>query len=300
MCPWAEFALEVLSLYAPPLRRIATYRKMSQVLGEFGAICPRTGALTPGAIASWITSHPDRRPETTTALLRTLRAACTYGLAVGLIERSPFAFRSPTRWVDWDVPELPPPVHTGAEIARVLALADTEAADGCWRAERLRALAYCLAYTGARKREVLGLRNEDVDLAVGVITIRTNRRRGLKTRASQARLPIAPELHRVLDHWTPLAGCEWLFPGVRLTGPWLDGPPGEKAIDQVKALGIRAGVAGLTIASFRHTFASLSEGWGLSELELQRVLRHTNRHTQTYYRHPLPAVLRDAAAKVKY
>lgn len=298
--PWPEFARAVLALYCPPLRRIATYRKMRQVLEEFGAICPMAGDLTPAMIARWIVGHPERRPETTAALLRTLRAACSYGLLSGAMPSTPFAFRTPNRWVDWDVPDLPPPVHTGEEIARVLARADTDALAGCWRAERLRALVYTLAYTGARKREVLGLRIEDVDLTVGAILIRTNRRRGLKTRASASTLPVAPELHRVLEHWMPLAQSEWLFPGVRHAGPWLEGPVGSKAIHQVEALGIRAGVEGLTIASFRHTFASLSESWGLSELELQRVLRHSNRRTQTYYRHPLPEVLRAAAEKVRY
>jgi integrase len=297
---WSDFSADVLTLYLPPIRRLATYRKMTQVLGEFGPLCPTTADLTPAAIARWLQLHPERRPETTLALLRTLAAACTYGVLISAIDANPFVWRKPTAWVDWDVPELEPPVHSSAEMARVLALASQEVSGGAWKAARLEAVVFTLAYTGARKREVLGLAVADVDLAGGSVAIRTNRRRGLKTRSSAAHLPIPAELGKVLAAWIPLTGCEWLFPGARLEGPWLEGPPGHKAIDQVKALGQRAGIEGLTIASFRHTFASLSESWGIGETALQRILRHTNPRTQKFYRHELPEVLREAGAKVHF
>ena len=250
---------------------------------------------------------PRRRPETVAALLRCLRAACSFGTSWGYLAADPFDFRPPAAWVDWDVPELEPPVHSSAEIARVLALADREARegpweahDGPWKAERLRALVHAYAFTGARKREVLGLAVADVDIAGGTIAIRTNRRRGLKTRGSAATLPIPGPLAAVLAEWIPRSGCEWLFPGATRIGPWLEGPVGGKAIDRIEALGIRAGVPGLTIASFRHTFASLAESWHVSELALQRQLRHSRALTQRAYRHELPEVLRDLAGRVTY
>ena len=282
------------------MRRIATQRKMEHVLAEFGAICRRPEDLTPSSVAAWIATHPQRRPATVESYLRSLRAACTYALGAGCLERSPFDFRSPARWVDWDVPELPPPVHQAGEIARVLALADQEALAGGWRAARLRAVIYAFAFTGARRRELLGLAVADVDLPGAMISIATNGRRSLKTRASAAQIPIAAPLAEVLATWLAVCGSAWLFPGVRRCGPWLEGPVGEKALDQVKALGLRAGVPGLTIASFRHTFASLAEGWGIGELALQRQLRHTRIRTQIAYRHPLPEVLRDVAAKIHF
>jgi len=297
---WGQFASEVLALYEPPMRRIATKRKMEHVLAEFGVICRCPADLTPSSVAAWIAAHPRRRPATVESYLRSLRAACTYALGAGRLERSPFDFRSPARWVDWDVPELPPPVHQAEEIARVLALADQEAPEGDWRAARLRAVVYAFAFTGARRRELLALAVADVDLDHGVIDIRPNGRRSLKTRSSAARIPIAAPLAAVLAAWLPICGSSWVFPGVRRRGPWLEGPVGAKALDEVKALGLRAGVPGLTLQSFRHTFASLSEGWGIGELALQRVLRHSNLRTQRAYRHELPAVLRDTAAKVHF
>jgi integrase len=300
MIAWNQFTTEVLALYTPPIRRIATFRKMRQALEEFSAVCPTTADLGPATIARWVVLHQSRRPESNLSLLRTLRAACTYGMLCHYLEANPFDWRSPTAWIDWDVEELPPPVHSGEEVDRVLTVADAEAQAGCWRAARLRAVVYAFAFTGARRRELLGLAVADVDLVAGTITIRTNRRRGLKTRKSAARLPIAAELGNVLAEWIPLTGSEWLFPGVRRKAPWLEGPHGDKALDQVKALGLRAGVPGLTIQSFRHTFASLSEGWGIGELALQRILRHTRIRTQRAYRHELPAVLREAAAKIHF
>jgi len=299
-CNWKSFSREVLALYAVPLRRPATARKMRQVLAEFGELCQSPSDLSPLAIAGWIASHLGRRPETVCTLLRSLRAACTYGESRGLIASNPFHFRGPAAWIDWDVPELPPPVHSAEEISRVLELADREAQAGAWKACRLRAIVYTFAFTGARKREVLALAVADIDLDAGVIRIRTNRRRGLKTRKSAAALPIPPLLRDVLEAWIPCTKSEWLFPGAWRLGPWLEGPPGEKPLDQVELLGIRAGVPGLTISSFRHTFASLAEGWSIGELALQRQLRHTRLRTQLAYRHPLPEVLRGVAAKVSY
>jgi integrase len=297
---FASFAGEVLGLYAPPVRRIATYRKMAQVLEEFAPYCNRLADLKPETIARWVRDHADRRPASLDSHLRSLRAACNYAVGAGYLKVSPFAFRSPRRWVDWDVPELPPPVHGGEDIARVLELADVEAAGGSWHACRLRAVVYTAAYTGARRREILGLAVADVHLDRGLLSIRTNGRRCLKTRGSAAQIPAAQPLADVLGEWVPQCGSTWLFPGVRKVGPWLEGSKGYKALDQLKALGERAGVKGLTFQSFRHSFASLSEGWGIGELALQRVLRHTSLRTQRDYRHELPEVLKDVASKVHF
>jgi integrase len=297
---FAAFTLDVLALYGAPMRRKATRAKMQQVLEEFGRLCRRPSDLTPSAIAAWIAAHPGRRPSTVAALLTSLRAACRYGAKWGYLERNPFEFRAPREWVDWDAEELPPPVHAPAAMARVLSLADLEALGGPWQAARLRALVYTASYTGARKRELLGLPVADVDLEAGLIRITTNARRGLKTRASRACLPIPGPLAAVLSEWLPICGSAWVFPGARRSAPWLEGSAGGKALDQLKALGIRAGVPGMTFQSCRHTFASLAETWGFSELALQRQLRHSSPFTQRGYRHELPELLRAAGERVSY
>jgi integrase len=133
-----------------------------------------------------------------------------------------------------------------------------------------------------------------------LLSIRPNGRRGLKTRIAAAQIPVAEPLADVLGEWLPQCGSTWLFPGVRRKGPWLEGSVGEKPLDQLVALGLRAGVPGLTFQSFRHTLASLAESWGLGELELQRLLRHSSPRIQRLYRHPLPELLRGTAAKMHF
>jgi len=297
---WAAFADDVLALYAPPIRRKATWRKLEHVLREFQPLCRYSEDLTPSVVAAWIAAHPGRRPATVDSFLRSLRAACNYGMSAGYLRESPFAFRSPRHWVDWSVEPLPPAVHTAEEIARVLARADFEAQAGRWRNLRLRAVIYTAAFTGARKREILAACVADLQLDQGLMTIRPNARRPLKTPSSAAQIPLAPPLVAVLEGWVAICGSPWLFPGIRRQGPWLEGPAGAKALDQVKGLGLRAGVRGLTFQSFRHSLASLSEGWGIGELALQRLLRHSSPRTQEYYRHAIPAVLRDVAARIHF
>jgi hypothetical protein len=92
--PWRDFAAEVLSLYAPPIRRPGTYRKTAQVLRELGSLCRRSDDLGPPKIAAWLQRYPDRAATTRLALLRTLRPVCTYGAAAGYLA-DPFLFRKP-------------------------------------------------------------------------------------------------------------------------------------------------------------------------------------------------------------
>jgi integrase len=108
---------------------------------------------------------------------------------------------------------------------------------------------------------------------------------------------------RALQWWMAMTegdGCEFLFPHSYRTGPWFSGRPGHRPLDEVKSLGERAGVDGLTILAFRHTVATLAEGWGISELMLQRLLRHARRATQRSYRHADLNQMHAAAGLIQY
>jgi integrase len=300
--PFSDFMDEVLRLYRPPMRRPATYHKTRQVLGEFRKLCATTADLTPLAVADWLADGPVRAAATSESLLRHLQAACAYGVTKSYLV-SPFDFRSISQWLPADELEEAEDfrAHRSAdEIRQVLAQADLEAQGGSWEALRLRAAIYSWAYTGAGKLEVLGLRHRDVDLGTRVITIRTHPRRRLKTGPRAARLPIAWPLAEVLAGWLPHAPGEWIFPHKRFSGPWFWGRPGHKPLDQVKALGRRAGVDKLTILAFRHTVGTLSEDWGIGELMLQRILRHSTRKTQRHYRHEDVELLHRAAERIHY
>ena len=178
-----------------------------------------------------------------------------------------------------------PKNRTGAEILAVLNRADQEARDGSWKALRLRAAVYCFAYTGARRNEILGAQRADVDLERRVLSITSNERRPLKTSASEAELPMTRQLTDVMTDWIACCDSSWLFPHRFRYGPWLYGPNGAKALDQVRGLGERAGVPRLTILAFRHTFGTLAGRWGFGQLLLQSWLRHALLQTQESYRH---------------
>ena len=306
---FSDFAAAVLNLYRPPIRRISTFRKMEQALEEFAILCPSTADIGPCAIAAWIAAHPSRAPLTGFTLLRTFRSACRAGIALGMLALGPFGFRGPRAW--WPAGALASPLrdrwHPAGEISGALALADLEALQppssapgACWRARRLRAVFYTAAFTGARAREVLGLRTDDIDLPGGIIHVRPNARRPLKTAASRAALPIPSELGLVLAGWLPSTPGDWFFPGATGRGPWMGGPCGYRPVDQLRRLGDRAGVPGLTFQSLRHSYATPAEGWGIGELALRRLLRHSRASTQLHYRHEDLAAMRAAADKVHF
>ena len=148
---------------------------------------------------------------------------------------------------------------------------------------------------------MLGLQRADLDLGGAMIWIRPNARRPLKTARSQDVVPIAAELGAVLASWVPQieAGCPWLFPGWHGTGPWLGGMARYRPVDQLGQLGRRAGVEGLTFQSLRHSWATLAEDWGLSELVVLRILRHSP-EVGRRYRHRDVEVLHRAASKIRF
>lgn len=303
-CPvaWSQFQSEVLALYQEPHRRSGTLAKMSQVMREVGAICPTTAELDPVSIARWLAAHPGRAAWTRRTLLSALRAACAWMHWKGY-GPNPFGFRSLSGWIPADELQEAASLarhRTEAEIRSVLDQADAEASGGDWNALRLRAAVYCWAYTGAGSSEILGLRVIDVDLPGRMISVRSHPGRRLKTGARAARLPIAEPLAVVLEAWLSLAASEWLLPGATRRNYWHGGAPGYRPVDRVRQLGERAGVPGLTILAFRHSFGTLAEGWGIGELMLQRLLRHSRPTTQRAYRHHDSELLRKAIDKVKF
>ena len=304
--PFARFTAEVLSLYEPPIRAKGTYRQMSQVLREFAEL-PSVRTVTdlrPPAVAAWIADHPDRTPARTASLMRSLSSAVSYAMSERYLKSSPFAFRRVNQWVrdQCQVSDRPQPSrHQSAEsIQRLLSTLDTEASCGTWKAGRLQALVYLLAFTGLRKGEALHLHVADVDLSGCTIVIQPRRTFRPKTRRSAARIPIAEPLADVLALWLPRTGCRWVFPGVECRGPWLSGCPGYKPLDEIRAAGERAGIDGLTIAGFRKTIGTLAKTWGLGQLEVKALLRHSNTETQRWYDEEQVETLRPAVAQIRF
>lgn len=294
---------EYLELCEYPLRARATYRVTRQVLDEFAGVGVRsTSDLTPAAIARWIQSRPERSAARANCLLRTLSPAVAYGVDRGYIANNPFAFRKPGRWVRADVGATARPrrSRTPEEIGRVLDRADLEAADGSWVAGRLQALVYLFAFTGIRKMEALTLTVADINLEKGLLTISPKADWRPKTLRSAAVLPIPKPLVDVLRRWISRTGCRWLFPGAKMRGPWTGGMPGANALDQVRMLGERAGVEGLSLLGFRKTIGTAGKAMGVSQLEMKGLLRHSNIDTQRFYDEESPESLRSAVEKIEY
>lgn len=282
-----RLATEVRALYEPPHRRKATFLKMDQALREFGTLSGvrKTTDITPVLIIRWLNGHQDRKPISNASLLSSFKAACNYAKKQGYLRVTPWEIRR-----DWiEVPEDDPDEptirhHPIADIARVLNLAADEASGGGWNEARLHALVNTYAFTGLRKMEALGLKIADIDMQARIIRIRSRRKRTLKTKASAQPVGIADDLVPVLETWLRRCGSDWVFPNKLGTNHWSGGKPGKKPLDEIKALGSRAGVPGLTILSFRHSIATHAARWGLGPLALKELLRHTFVTTQDHYR----------------
>lgn len=315
--PFDEFRRRILALYEPPLRSPASFGKMRYMLGQLEALGIETTAqLTTDTVARFVASRPSRQStHTTHGWLAVLRVACNIAAAEGWVDCSPFAVRK--NWIRRTRPKGKRH-HSREEIARVLALAarDVRRKTGFarWRAYRLYALIATVAYTGIRKREALFLRSEDIDFPTGMIRLIPRVGNQLKTDAAAQPVPMPPPLVQILRGWLaelarPMVAPEpqppgkrdprckpelatgrpvdlaWVFPNAWRTGPWVGGSRDYRPLDRFKMLGKRAGVAGFTFQSLRHSFATHCEGWGLSPAMIQRLLRHTTTRTQDHYRH---------------
>ncbi|SIO60098.1 Phage integrase family protein [Singulisphaera sp. GP187] len=306
---YSRFAAEVIEVYE--LKEPATLCKMRQALREVGELegVKKTSDLKPVTIVRWLKQYPDRALATQDSLLRSFRAACSIGIASGYLRSNPCDL------INLDLEEYEEDEdeeqevklrhHSIVAIRKILEQASAEVAQfpGEWKVARLEALVYTYAFSALRKSEALQLKRKDVDLKEGLIHIKRRRiRTGKKpkTRASIAAVPIPGELSPILERWLIECGSPWVFPGVRRIGPWTGGPPGHKPLDQIKALGERAGVDGLTILSFRHSFATHSRRWGMSDATLKSILRHTTIRTQKHYLHADADNLRAAAETVSF
>jgi integrase len=224
-----------------------------------------------------------------------LSAACSFAVEEGWLDHVPkFRRVRPRR-----VKPTAKMCHSIEEIALVLAHLAQSAES--WTGHRLYALTAVIAYTGLRRDEALTLMVEDVLLAAGLLTISDRQRR--KTEKSAAVVPIPPELREILRMWLPRCASPWVFPGIRRKGPWTGGACGERACDRIAEAGRELGIAGLTLMSLRHTWATHARrSWGFSDIEVATVLRHSSPATQAWYVHddPDPGAIVRAVAKVSY
>jgi integrase len=288
---WSEFSVEVNLVYGAHAPK--TRQRIRQVLREVGALpnVRTTADLTTATVARYRDAVLARtsNPWTVNGLVSYLRAVCSYAAepAQGYIDRSPFDVpRSGRRKLFLPVYETGDKTHHGlTDIGRVFVhleqlMSSAPGAEKEWRAERLYALFSTVAYTGLRRGEALGLRWEDVDLVHGFLRVRP-RLGPLKTPKSAAPVPCPAPLVPILDRWRDRCGCAWVFPGILRQGPWSNSN-GVRPLDELRAAGEALGIEGLTFLSLRHSWATHSEAWGVTEGQCRRILRHTRPLTQQF------------------
>lgn len=302
---WSTFTADVAVYYAPPQRSPNTFGKVKQVLRLFNRfVRPLTTAdIGPVAVSRFVLACEGSglAGRTIHGYLGYLAPVFKLAVHLGYCDRSPFDLRPPSQWVraSEDEEDEPEKRHlTREQVARLLVWTEARAHD--WRGLRLHALVALLAYTGLRRNEALTRKVADVDLTARVVIVRSRRRARLKTRASAAPVPIPEALLPVLAKWLPETGAEWLFPNVSRSGPWTGGNLRDRPLGQLHAAGEAAGVGRVTFAMLRHTFATMAESWGIGELMLQRVLRHTTTRTQRHYRHVDVANMTEAVRDIRY
>jgi len=272
--PFGRMADELLSLYEPPLRAVATLRGMRHMLAAVADLLPpdaTTAELTPALVARLLASRPDgMSPYSLRSLLAKFKVAVNYALSQGYIRSSPFAFRKSSSWIRPGQP-AGKGHHPIEDIRRVLDLLAVEVQGrqgwARWRARRLEALTATVAYTGLRAHEAIRLRVEDVDLEARIIHVVSRSGNRLKTSSSAQPVPIPDGLAGILGRWhdrrldapegMPRVGhhaarpdaptgdlCPYVFCNVTRTNAWQGGPRGHRPLDQLKAAGERAGGRG--------------------------------------------------------
>jgi integrase len=276
---WAAFTARMRAKYSSRDYSRNTRMKMMHVLETFGSLegVTSTTDLTDANVDRWKKSLGQLARNTVYGYATYLRSACTWAVDWDMLERSPFARRGS---IGRKAKPAPQPHHSAAEIQRVLDYLRDNA--DTWRGARLEALVAAYAFTGGRRNEILLSRVEDWDLKKRVFLILD--RTGVKTFESAAAVPILDPLAEVLERWLPRVGSPWFCPSLDGKGPWTGGNKTWRAGNCIKAAGEAVGVYGLTIKSFRTSFASIAEAkWGLSTKQIRMVLRHASDRTQDHY-----------------
>ncbi len=147
----------------------------------------------------------------------------------------------------------------------------------------LRYIVPMLIVTGARKREVLDARWEDVDLERRSWRIHT-------TKLGRARhVPLSDGAISVLQSVPRIGGCAWVFANPKTQKPYVTV---QGSWDTSRRA---AGLADLRIHDLRHSFASFLVNAGRTLYEVQHLLGHTQIKTTQRYSHLSQHTLLDAS-----
>ncbi|HYG08913.1 MAG TPA: site-specific integrase, partial [Pyrinomonadaceae bacterium] len=142
-----------------------------------------------------------------------------------------------------------------------------------------------LALTGCRRREIEGLRWDEVDLERGFLRLKDS-----KTGAKVVFLSRAAAA--LLARVTVMAGSPWVFPATTGTSHYQNA---SKIWREVRAL---AKLEGVRLHDLRHTYASQSLSEGASLEVVAALLGHKERRTTERYAHLASDPIKEAANRV--
>jgi integrase len=279
--PISQFADELLNIYGSGKHARKTKLAMRHCLELLAGLpdVKTTADLRTRTMAQLVERAGELSPNTVIGQLGYLRAACSYAIEEGYLDRAPSWKRVRPR----ERAATLNPCVSYAEAARLVDLLKSRATS--WEGRRLYALVCTILLTGIRRDEALYSRVEDLDLGAGTLKIEERSRR-LKTLESARYVPLPDALVFVLKEWLPHIESPWLFPGVKRKGPWTGGMPGRKPIDSLKRAAADVGIQRITWHGLRHTFGT--HALTLFEVPLwalQLILGHTDLRTTQRYLH---------------
>ena len=142
-----------------------------------------------------------------------------------------------------------------------------------------------LLLTGCRKREILDLRWEDVDVEAGEIHLP-------ETKTGARTVSLSPTAVRVLREIPRLPGSPWVIPGK------VEGKPLRNVDEAWIAICRMAKIEDIRIHDCRHSFASRALALGESLPMIGRLLGHSEAQTTERYAHLASDWVRESAVRI--
>jgi len=239
------------------------------------------------AVEQWLRSllRSNRNPEglaptTVRSIFVVMKLVFKFAVKWRYLEQNPMAEKRvelPRRWTK----RLKKPLQlTAAQFLYLLPLFGLR--------ERL-AMAFA-GWLGPRISEALGLRWEDLNLNLGVVTFQRGVVQGrvtpLKTEASRTEMSLPEEVVELLHEWrsaTVYSDAEdWVF-----ASPYTKGKrpfwPNQLLKDHIQPAVLKAGFPKIGWHSFRHTVSAWGKEAGFSLEQVKTLLRHENIATTSQY-----------------
>jgi site-specific recombinase XerD len=255
-CKASNYSPATVKIYARAVDRLVAF------LRERG-FSDRIADIDRGRIEQLLADElEDHAPATAAAVYRGLRAFFKWAESEGEVEQTPMLKVRPPR-----VPEQPVAVLTDDQVRRLL-----EACSGSSFADRRdTALFRILLDTGARRSEVAGLRLNPSDPAANDVDLETGQLRVMGKGGRERVVPIGPKTVRALDRYLRMRAAHrdahrpdlWLGK----YGPMTDGGLGQVLKKRCRD----AGLPGLHLHQFRHSFADRWLAAGGQEQDLMRL-----------------------------